>query len=56
MISLKVDDYDRDVFIAVLDLNSNICRNTMPKVDFGPTHNYSNFTSRDNHMILNYDI
>ena len=37
VIQLKVNNYGRDIFIAVLDLNSNICRNTMPKVDFGPT-------------------
>ena len=42
---LKVDDYGRDIFIAVLDLNSKVCRNTMPKVDYGPIRNYSKNSS-----------
>ena len=31
---LKVDDPIGDVFVAVSELNYNICRNNRPKVDY----------------------
>ena len=55
-IVLKVDDLVGDVTVAVSELNSNICKNNQPKVDFRPALNYSLHTSHDCHVTFKYVI
>ena len=55
-IMLKVDDLVGDVTVAVSELNSNICKNNQPKVDFRPALNYSLYMSRDCHVTFKHDI